>query len=115
MYVEVLSGALSGWVVDLTDDALLHYVLACRATLPRHELGAAGAAHESLVAEVRYDRALMSLAAAKGIDVSPHNFCHPQIERCRLEAALARLGIDLDALSREPPPDPDPPPSTAQP
>jgi hypothetical protein len=53
-------------------------------------------AEASLAAEITYDRALIHLAAAHGIDVAPRNFCHPAIERERLEIELTRLGIDLD-------------------
>jgi hypothetical protein len=95
MYADLLSQAMSDWPAELTDDALLHYTVACRAALPQHDLGAGGSAHISLVAEIAYDLALINLAATRGIDVSPHNFCHPLIERLRLEGALARQGLDL--------------------
>jgi hypothetical protein len=96
MYVEVLSGALEGWDARLAGEELLQYVVACRAVLPIHALGAGGMAEASLAAEVAYDRALIHLAAVHGIDVAPTNFCHPAIARQRLEMELTSLGIDLD-------------------
>ena len=102
MYVEVLSGALDAWPDHLVDDALLEHVLSCRAALPDRDLGAGVFSDVALAAEVSYDRALINLAAAHGIDVSPTNFAHPKIERERLEAALAVVGVDLEALERLP-------------
>jgi hypothetical protein len=114
MYVEVLCGALEEWDHELSDEELLVHTLACRAALPGHALGAGGWAQASLVAEVAYDRALISLAAVHGIDVHCRNFAHPGIERVRLETALARRGIDLERGGHAPeakPRAPSPPPS----
>jgi hypothetical protein len=95
MYVEVLSGAIDGWDTELSGDALVGYVLRCRAALPAQDLGAGVWSEATLVAEVAYDRALINLAAECGIDVTPTNFVHPRIERERLELALAQRGVDL--------------------
>jgi len=100
MYVEVLSGAMDGWNDELTGEALIEYVIRCRAALPARELGAGVWSETTLVAEVTYDRALISLAAQHGIDVQPTKFAHPKIERERLEVALAQLGVDLEAPIR---------------
>jgi hypothetical protein len=105
-YVDVLSEAFDGRTIELTDEGLVGYVLACRAALPSRELGGGGPAHESPAAEVAYDRALISLAAANGIAASAEDFCHPRRERHRLEATLADGGIDLAALSYTHPPGP---------
>jgi hypothetical protein len=102
MYVEILSGALDAWPDDLVDDALVDHVLSCRAVLPDRDLGAGTWSDVALVAEVSYDRALITLAASRGIDVAPTNFVHPRIERERLEAALAEVGVDLDELASHP-------------
>jgi hypothetical protein len=96
MYVRVLCGALDEWDQNLSDEDLFDHALCCRAALPAHALGAGGWTQASLAAEVAYDRALISLAAVHGIDVHARNFAHPGIERVRLEAALARQGIDLE-------------------
>jgi hypothetical protein len=95
MYVEVLSGAIDEWDAKLSGDALVSYVLSCRAALPAQDLGAGVWSEAALVAEVAYDRALINLAAEFGIDVTPTNFVHPRIERERLEMALAQRGLDL--------------------
>jgi hypothetical protein len=95
MYVEVLSGAMDRWDNGLSGDALFDYVVTCRAALPEQDLGAGVWSESSLVAEVAYDRALISLAAEQGVDVTPTNFVHPRIERDRLELVLAQQGLDL--------------------
>ncbi len=95
MYVEVLTGAMDSWDTELSGDALLDYVLSCRAALPERELGAGVWSEATLVAEVAYDRALISIAVEYGVDVTPTNFVHPRIERERLEAALEKRGLDL--------------------
>lgn len=95
MYVEVLSGAMDRWDNGLSGDALFDYVVTCRAALPARDLGAGVWSESSLVAEVAYDRALISLAAEHGVDVTPTNFVHPRIERDRLELVLAQRGLDL--------------------
>ena len=40
MYVEVLSGAMDRWDTELSGEALVDYVLSCRAALPAQDLGA---------------------------------------------------------------------------
>ncbi len=95
MYVEVLSGAIDSWDTGLSGDALVDYALSCRAALPAQDLGAGVWSESTLVAEVAYDRALISLAVEYGIDVTPTNFVHPKIERYRLEVALAERGLDV--------------------
>ena len=95
MYVEILSGAMDGWNPELSGDALVDYVLGCRAALPAQDLGAGVWSEATFVAEVEYDRALVNLAAEYGIDVAPNYFVHPRIERERLEVALAQRGMDL--------------------
>lgn len=100
MYVEVLSGAMDSWDTELSGDALVDYVLSCRAALPDRDLGAGVWSEATLVAEVAYDRALISLAVEYGVDVTPTNFVHPRIERERLELALEQRGLDLTSPHR---------------
>ena len=102
MYVEVLSGAMDRWDTELSGDALVDYLLSCRAALPAQDLGAGVLSEASLVAEVAYDRALITLAAEHGIDVAPRHFVHPRIERDRLEFELAGRGVDLEVPVRDP-------------
>jgi hypothetical protein len=100
MYVTLLSGALELWDVDLDDDALLDHVRHCRAALPAQDLGAGVMSETALAAEISYDRALVCLAAQRGIDVTPTNFMHPKIERERLELELVGRGVDLQVSAR---------------
>ena len=95
MYVEVLTQALEIWEPDLDDDALVKHVRKCRDELPIRDLGAGIYSAEALAAEVCYDRALVCLAARRGINVSPRSFAHPRIERDRLEVELIALGVAL--------------------
>jgi hypothetical protein len=95
MYVDLLSGAMDRWDTELSGDALVDYVLGCRAALPAQDLGAGVWSESTLVAEVVYDRALISLATEYGIDVTPTKFVHPRTERERLELALTQRGLDL--------------------
>jgi hypothetical protein len=97
MYVEVQQRSLENSDEEPVDDYLLDNVLALRAALPLHDLGAGMWSVEALAAEVAYDRALINLAARHGIDVAPVHFAHPRIERKRLEFELAWLGVDLRA------------------
>ena len=96
MYVTLLSGALELFDTDLDDDALLDHVRRCRAALPAHDLGAGVWSETAVVSQIAYDRSLVCLAARWGIDVTPTNFMHPQIERDRLELELERRGIALE-------------------
>ena len=101
MYVALLSGALDLWDVDLDDDALLDHVRDCRTALPARHLGAGVMSGAALAAEIAYDRALVCLAAQRGIDVTPTNFTHPRIERERLEFELICQGVDLETPARQ--------------
>jgi hypothetical protein len=102
MYVSLLSGALDLWDTDLDNEALLDHVRECRAALPAQDLGAGVMSETVLVTEITYDRALVCLAAERGIDVTPKNFVHPKIERERLEVELVRRGVDLEVQARRP-------------
>jgi len=97
MYISILLEALDLWDMDVDDDVLLDHAKLCRAALPPHDLGSGTCSGVALAAEIAYDRALICLAAQRGIDVTPINFAHPKIERDRLEAELLRQGIDLEA------------------
>jgi len=101
MYVDVLSAAMDAWNVELTGDALLDYVIACRAQLLLTGVGQGRPANDSLAAEVTYDRALIRLCDDVGVVTSVANFADPRSERNRLEDTLSgRAGIDLPSLSR---------------
>jgi hypothetical protein len=101
MYVDVLSAAMDAWNGDLTGEALLNYVVSCRANLLTAGAGTGRSANDSLVTEVTYDRALIRLCDSVGIVTSVANFADPRSERNRLEDMLSgREGIDLPSLSR---------------
>ena len=73
--------------------------------VPRCPLRSSGGgvmSETALVTEITYDRALVCLAAERGIDVAPNNFVHPKIERERLEVELVRRGVDLEIQARRP-------------
>lgn len=100
MYVDLLASALDEWEDDLTGEALVDYVLTCRnemlTTVPRR----GKSAYVALAAEIAYDRALIKLCSAHGIDAEPADFAHPSDERAELERALVDAGIDLAVLAR---------------
>lgn len=100
MYVDLLSSALEEWEDDLSGEALVDYAMTCRnemlTTVPRR----GKSAYVALAAEIAYDRALIKLCAAYGIDAVPADFAHPGDERAQLEQALADAGVDLAALAR---------------
>lgn len=102
MYVDALSGALDAWDGELSGDALVDYVVACRAhLLLATGTGQGHSAYDFLAAEVAYDRALIRLCKDVGIAASVADFADPRPERSRLEGMLtARMGIDLPALAR---------------
>jgi len=104
IYSHILSSALDELTGDaLTGDALSDYALVCRSEMlmPRGYQGESPLT--SLAAEVAYDRALLKLCEAHGINVVDPNFMQPQRERARLETALAMAGLDLRrARGRQP-------------
>ena len=109
MYTHLLSSVLDDWVDEFTGDALVDYALVCRAATlasrPRYSgNGMDESACIALGAEIAYDRALIKLCAANGIEVSAESFSHPAAERARLEHELAAQGIGLFDLAhkREP-------------
>ena len=99
MYAHILASALDDWVDELTNDALIDYALVCRSEMlqPREFQGKV--ALTALSAEVAYDRALIKLCEAHGIDVVDLSFLQPREERTRLEEALAAAGVDLVGLA----------------
>ena len=106
MYTHLLSSVLDDWVDEFTGDALIDYALACRdATLASSPRYPGSDMDESaciaLGAEIAYDRALIKLCAANGIQVSAESFSRPAAERARLEHELATHGIALFELARQ--------------
>jgi len=102
MYVDVLSAAMDTWNVELTGDALLDYVVNCRAQLLRVGAREGRSADDSLAVEVTYDRALIRLCDDVGVVTSVADFAHPRSERGHLEDRLSgQAGIDLPSLCRD--------------
>ena len=98
MYARILSSALDDWVDQLTGEALVEYALVCRTeTLACH---GGKVALTALSAQVAYDRSLLKLAQAHGINVDALTFLHPSEDRAFLESSLAEAGLDLAAEAR---------------
>ena len=106
MYTDLLSSILDDWVDSFTGEALVDYALVCRAEMlasPSRNSDSPRdwSAFTALGAEIAYDRALIKLCAANGIEVSVEGFSHPAAERARLERQLAISGSDLMDLARQ--------------
>jgi hypothetical protein len=96
MYVDILSAALEGENVGpSTREGLFAAAIACRARMLDSRRRRGDPAEQQLVCEVDYDRALINLCTALGIDAPTGQFAHPAGERSRLELALAAAGEDL--------------------
>ena len=54
-----------------------------------------------LAAQLAYDSALVSFARHLGIETSPESFDPPQVERTRLERAVAAHNVALAGLDEE--------------
>jgi len=98
MYADILSSVLNDWVDELSGDALIDFAQVCRAQL---RISSRDTAILALAAELSYDRALIKVCQAHGIDVTTLRFSHPKQERTRLEGALIAIGIDLVSASRD--------------
>jgi hypothetical protein len=101
MYADILSQALNDWVDDLSGDALIEFAHVCRAQMLDSSLPS-NTTSTALSAELSYDRALIKLCEAHGIDVKYASFAPPGEERARLERRLVAIGVDLVALSPGP-------------
>jgi hypothetical protein len=101
MYAHILSQALRDWADDLSGDALIDFARVCRTQML--DASPPGSAKSTaLSAELSYDRALIKLCEAHGIEVKYLSFSRPGQERDRLERRLTAIGIDLMASSRRP-------------
>lgn len=98
MYAELLAASfdeqLASAAATPVSDLLAH-VIACRRVLADSSPPGTGPEGD-LAANIEYDLALLRLCASRGIDGDPHRFDRPREERARLEAELARRGVDLD-------------------
>jgi hypothetical protein len=103
MYVELLSSTVNDRLEELTGEALVGYVIACRANMLAAAPYGGKAAWAALATEIIYDRALLRLCAIQNIEGSAADFTHPADEREHLELQLSGAGIDLAALNRRRP------------
>jgi len=106
MYTHLLSSVFDDWVDEFTDDALVDYAVVCRAEAlaigQKRSDGRIGEpASIALGAQIAYDRALIKLCAANGVEVSTEGFSHPDTERTRLEHELATRGVNLSGKARK--------------
>jgi hypothetical protein len=100
MYVDILSAALAGeHGGPTTSEGLFSAAILCRTRMLDSRRRRRGSAESQLAYEVDYDRALINLCTALGIDTQPGRFAQPAEERSRLEQALAAAGEDLAAIS----------------
>jgi hypothetical protein len=107
MYVDLLSAALAGEDgAPTTQEGLSYAAVVCRARMLNSRGERGHSAQWKLACEVDYDRALINLCTASGVDADPTRFAQPEGERSRLELALAEAGHDLagtGALGVRPP------------
>ncbi len=97
MYADILSSVLNDWVDELSGDALIDFAQVCRAQMLESTRETAVIA---LAAELSYDRALIKVCEAYGIDVTTSRYSHPGQERSRLERELIAIGIDVVSPAR---------------
>jgi hypothetical protein len=108
MYVDLLSAALADDdAAPKTRQGLSSAAIASRARLLDSRMVRGGSAVTQLAREVAYDRSLISLCLALGVDARPGLFAQPAHERARLEHALAEVGEDLIDNIGRPRPGPD--------
>jgi hypothetical protein len=96
MYRELLSTAVAHEEAPVTPvGSSLELAIDSRERMLGYRGWTNGSAQQRLASELVYDRALVNLCAASGVDVDMRRFDHPQQARERLEGALASIGIDL--------------------
>ena len=97
MYADILSSVLNDWVDELSGDALIDFAQVCRAQMLE---SARDTAVVALAAELSYDRALIKVCEAYGIDATTLRYSYPEQERSRLERELIAIGIDVVSPAR---------------
>jgi hypothetical protein len=100
MYRHLLLSVFDDWVDELSGSALVDYAVVCRNEMLASAPYRRESASLALAAEVSYDRALIKLCMANGIEADALGFADPGAERARLEHDLAAAGIDLAAFAR---------------
>jgi hypothetical protein len=80
-------------------EEMLVHLLECRRRLAAAcDPGRAPVSADNLAVHLDYDRALVDFCRVRGIDTDPSRFAVLHRERHRLEKALLRIGVDLEAL-----------------
>lgn len=101
MYADLLAASCDQPMVSADEHRDVGLLLA-RAIASRRGLstppGSGAGPEGNLAANIDYDLALLRLCLARGIDADPRRFDRPIEERGRLEAELAKRGIDLAEL-----------------
>jgi hypothetical protein len=97
MYADILSSVLNDWVDELSGEALVDFAQVCRVQMLE---SARDTAVVALAAELSYDRALLKVCAANGIDITTRRFSQPREERAQLEQELSAIDIDLASSPR---------------
>lgn len=69
MYVELLSRPLEEWVSEFSEGALIAHTRMLRTQMVTSESHQSGSAYSSTVAQIAYDRALVKLSRAVGVEV----------------------------------------------
>ena len=93
MYADLVSRALLDGDQESDRAALIQTALMARLaiTTERAEVTVPG----TLADQISYDRSLIRLCLACGINTEPSRFEQPAIERGRLETVLSSIGVDL--------------------
>jgi hypothetical protein len=98
MYTQLLDAALHQLPIDGSgqERVAVAEVRRCRSQLDRASADVdPDTVPAALALQIGYDVALLRLAELIGIDSDPSRFDRPQLERTRLEGALAERGISL--------------------
>lgn len=96
MYADLLSMALLDGDQDSDIAVLLQIVRLARLTITTKRADAT--VPEVLAVQICYDRSLIRLCLACGIDTEPSRFEQPAIERDRLEQVLSSFGVDIGSV-----------------
>ena len=75
MYADILSSVLNDWVDELSGDALIDFAQLCRAQMLE---SARDRGVIALAAELSYDRALIKVCEAYGIDATILRYSYPE-------------------------------------
>jgi hypothetical protein len=96
IYVDLLAAALAGErEVSTTAEGLIAAAATCRDRMLEDRQSSERSVERQLASEIEYDRCLIHVCTALGIEARPGRFAQPAQERARLEHALAAARISL--------------------